>query len=103
MDIDWRKFIHSDPEILLGKPVVKGTRLSVEFILGLFAEGWTEQQVLENYPTLTTESIKAVFEDGSWIYFRDSKTEAGLFRIIVDSKDPEKAESLMKEAKKLLG
>ena len=61
MDIDWRKFIHSDPEILLGKPVVKGTRLSVEFILGLFAEGWTEQQVLENYPTLTTESIKAVF------------------------------------------
>jgi len=50
-----------------------------------------------------TDSIKAVFEDGSWIYFRDSKTEAGLFRIIVDSKDPEKAESLMKEAKKLLG
>ncbi|MBI5187504.1 MAG: DUF433 domain-containing protein, partial [Nitrospirae bacterium] len=49
MDIYWRKFIHSDPEILLGKPVVKGTRLSVEFILGLFAEGWTEQQVLENY------------------------------------------------------
>ena len=61
MDIDWRKFIHSDPEILLGKPVVKGTRLSVEFILGLFAEGWAEQQVLKNYPTLTTESIKAVF------------------------------------------
>lgn len=61
MDIDWRKFVHSDPEILLGKPVVKGTRLSVEFILGLFASGWTEQQVLENYPTLTTESIKAVF------------------------------------------
>ncbi len=61
MDIDWRKFIHSDPKILLGKPVVKGTRLSVEFILGLFAEGWSEQQVLENYPTLTTASIKAVF------------------------------------------
>jgi uncharacterized protein (DUF433 family) len=61
MDIDWSKFIHSDPEILLGKPVIKGTRLSVEFILGLFAEGWTEQQVLKNYPTLTTESIKAVF------------------------------------------
>lgn len=61
MDIDWRNFIHSDPEILLGKPVVKGTRLSVEFILGLFAEGWAEQQVLENYPTLTKESIKAVF------------------------------------------
>lgn len=61
MDIDWSKFIHSNPEILLGKPVIKGTRLSVEFILGLFAEGWTEQQVLKNYSTLTTESIKAVF------------------------------------------
>lgn len=61
MDIDWRKFIHADAEVLLGKPVVKGTRLSVEFILGLFAEGWTEQRILENYPTLTTESIKAVF------------------------------------------
>ncbi len=61
MDIDWRKFIHSDPEVLLGKPVVKGTRLSVEFILGLFAEGWTEQQVLENYPTLTAESLQATF------------------------------------------
>ncbi len=60
-DIDWKKFIHSDPEVLLGKPVVKGTRLSVEFILGLFAEGWTEQQVLESYPTLTSESLRAVF------------------------------------------
>lgn len=61
MDIDWRKYIHSDPEVLLGKPVVKGTRLSVEFILGLFAEGWTEKQVLENYPALTAESLRAVF------------------------------------------
>jgi len=61
MDIDWREFIHSDPEVLVGKPVVRGTRLSVEFILGLFAGGWTEQQVLENYPTLTAESLQAVF------------------------------------------
>jgi uncharacterized protein (DUF433 family) len=60
-DIDWRKYIHSDPEVLLGKPIVKGTRLSVEFILGLFAEGWTEQQILENYPKLTRESLRAVF------------------------------------------
>lgn len=61
MDIDWKKFIHSDPKVLLGKPVVKGTRLSVEFILGLFAGGWTEKQVFENYPTLTVESLQAVF------------------------------------------
>jgi len=60
-EIDWKDYIHSDPEILLGKPVVKGTRLSVEFILGLFAEGWTEQQIIENYPTLSKESLTAVF------------------------------------------
>ncbi|KAM3100576.1 DUF433 domain-containing protein [Phormidesmis sp. 146-35] len=59
--LDWREYIHSNSKILLGKPVVKGTRLSVEFILGLFAAGWTEQQVLENYPTLTAEAIRAVF------------------------------------------
>jgi uncharacterized protein (DUF433 family) len=60
-EIDWEKYIHSDPDILTGKPVARGTRLSVEFILGLFAAGWTEQQVLENYPTLTKESLLAVF------------------------------------------
>ena len=59
--MDWREYIHSDPEILTGKPTVKGTRLSVEFLLGLFSEGWTEQQILDNYPTLDSESLKAVF------------------------------------------
>jgi uncharacterized protein (DUF433 family) len=46
---------------LAGKPVVKGTRLSVDFILGLFAEGWTETQVLNSYPSMTSESLRAVF------------------------------------------
>jgi uncharacterized protein (DUF433 family) len=59
--MNWKTHIHSDHKILLGKPVIKGTRLSVKFILGLFLEGWTEQQVLENYPTLNPESIQAVF------------------------------------------
>jgi len=59
--MSWQTYIQSDPEILLGKPVVKGTRLAVEFILRLFAVGWTEQQVLESYPTLTPEALRAVF------------------------------------------
>ncbi|MDZ7956257.1 DUF433 domain-containing protein [Nostoc sp. DedQUE09] len=58
--MDWRTYIHSDPKILLRKPIVKGTRLSVEFILGLFAEGWTEQQVTESYP-ISPLAIQAVF------------------------------------------
>jgi uncharacterized protein (DUF433 family) len=59
--MDWREYIHSDAEVLVGKPVVKGTRLSVEFLLGLFAAGWTEKQVLDNYPPLTPQSLREVF------------------------------------------
>ncbi len=61
MKVNWRDYIHSDPKILTGKPVVKGTRLAVDFILGLFAAGWTEQQVLESYPTLTLPALQAIF------------------------------------------
>ena len=57
----WTDFIASDPKVLAGKPVVRGTRLAVNFILGLFAAGWTQQQVLDNYPALTPESLRAVF------------------------------------------
>lgn len=59
--MNWRTHIHADPAILTGKPVVKGTRLAVEFILSLFAEGWTEQQLLESYPVLNQDIIRAVF------------------------------------------
>ena len=48
-----------DPEILVGKPVVKGTRLAVEFIIDLLAQGWTEAEILRNYPGLTREDIQA--------------------------------------------
>jgi uncharacterized protein (DUF433 family) len=72
--IQWDHFIHSDSGVLLGKPVVKGTRLSVEFILGLYAEGWTEDQILENYPNLTKESLLAVFD-----YTRECMREEFLY------------------------
>ncbi len=57
----WQDYITSDPKVLAGKPVIKGTRLSVEFILNLLAQGWSIEEILENYPTLTMESLKAVF------------------------------------------
>jgi len=46
-----------DPKILAGKPVVCRTRLSVEFIIGLMAEGWSEADILANYPGITHEDI----------------------------------------------
>jgi uncharacterized protein (DUF433 family) len=59
--VDWSEHITADPEVLSGKPTVRGTRLAVDFVLGLFAAGWSESQVLENYPGLTTDSLRAVF------------------------------------------
>jgi len=60
--VDWRAFIHADPAIMTGKPVIKGTRLTVEFLLGLFAAGWSREQMLEGHPHLTTDAISAIFE-----------------------------------------
>jgi uncharacterized protein (DUF433 family) len=48
-----------DPAVLAGKPIVRGTRLSVEFIIGLMADGWNKTDILANYPGLTHEDIAA--------------------------------------------
>lgn len=57
--MSWQGRIGIDPKILVGKPVVKGTRLAVEFVVDLLAQGWTEAQILKNYPGLTREDILA--------------------------------------------
>jgi uncharacterized protein (DUF433 family) len=48
-----------DPAILAGKPVISGTRLSVDFIIGLMADGWAEADILRNYPGITHQDISA--------------------------------------------
>ncbi|MCA0241947.1 MAG: DUF433 domain-containing protein [Proteobacteria bacterium] len=57
--MDWRDRIVSNPDILVGKPCVKGTRLSVELILGWLAQGWTHEMVLASYPQLGRDDILA--------------------------------------------
>jgi uncharacterized protein (DUF433 family) len=57
----WQDYIHTDQQVLVGKPIIKGTRLSVDFILGLFSEGWVEKTILDNYPQLSHQAIQAVF------------------------------------------
>ena len=59
--MNWQNYIVSDKEVLLGKPTIKGTRISVEHIVGLLAQGWTENEILENFPRLSKESLQAVF------------------------------------------
>jgi uncharacterized protein (DUF433 family) len=59
--MNWRDHITSDENVLIGKPVVKGTRIAVEFIVERLASGWSEQEILANYPTLTKKDLQAVF------------------------------------------
>ncbi len=57
--MEWRERIVSDPDILAGKPVVKGTRIAVELIIGWLANGWSFEQLLESYPHITRDDILA--------------------------------------------
>ena len=57
--MNWEDRITLDPDILVGKPVIKGTRLSVEFIVDLLAQGWSEEEILRNYPGLAHADIQA--------------------------------------------
>jgi uncharacterized protein (DUF433 family) len=55
----WQDRIEADPAILVGKSIIKGTRLAVEFLLEMMAEGWTAEQILDNYPQLTADDLGA--------------------------------------------
>ena len=57
--MDWRERIVSNPDILVGKPSVKGTRIAVDLILGWLANGWTHEMILESYTQLAREDILA--------------------------------------------
>jgi uncharacterized protein (DUF433 family) len=59
--MNWQEYIVSDNQILLGKPCIKGTRISIELILELLASGWSETQILASYPAVTKEALQAVF------------------------------------------
>ena len=56
-----------DPELLAGKPVIRGTRLAVEFILELLAAGQSENDLLANYPGLAREDILACLSYASYL------------------------------------
>ena len=58
--MDWHDRIEMNPKVLAGKPIIKGTRLAVEFILHLLAERWTHEQILHSYPQLAEDDIWAV-------------------------------------------
>jgi uncharacterized protein (DUF433 family) len=57
--MQWQERITVDPKILVGKPVIKGTRIAVEFVIDLLSRGWTVEQVLQEYEHLTAEDVQA--------------------------------------------
>ena len=72
--MDWKDYIVVNEKILVGKPVIKDTRLSVEHVINLLASGWTEQQLLENYPRLDKVKIQALF-----LYIKDCMKDGLIF------------------------
>jgi uncharacterized protein (DUF433 family) len=63
-----------DPTVLAGKPVIRGTRLSVEFVIGLMADGWNEGDIMTNYPGITHDDVMACLA-----YARDTLSSEKVF------------------------
>lgn len=63
--MDWQDRISIDPKVLVGKPVIKGTRIAVEFVVDLLARGWTTEDILREYDHLSTEDIQACLQYAS--------------------------------------
>lgn len=57
--MDWREHIVVDPRVLVGKPVIKGTRIAVELVIDLLARGYSKEQILEQYDHITADDIQA--------------------------------------------
>jgi uncharacterized protein (DUF433 family) len=63
-----------DPKVLTGKPIIRGTRLSVEFVIGLMADGWSEAEILANYPGIAHDDVIACLA-----YARDTLSSERVF------------------------
>ncbi len=62
MPVDWKQFVVSDPEILRGKPRLKGTRIPVSLVLGYLAAGRSFEETMAEFPDLTREQIAACLD-----------------------------------------
>ncbi len=64
--MEWESRITLNPNILVGKPIIKGTRLAVEFIIDLLAQGWSIDEILRNYPGITVADVHACLSYASF-------------------------------------
>jgi uncharacterized protein (DUF433 family) len=74
MTSNWEERITVDPDVMGAKPVVKRTRLPVEFVLGLVAQGWSDAELIKNYPRLTLADIQACLAYAGVREYTDEET-----------------------------
>lgn len=59
---NWRDHVEINPDVLVGKPIIRGTRIGIDFILELLAQKWTINEILKNYPQLKEKDIQTALE-----------------------------------------
>ena len=70
--VDWKERIVVDPEILVGKPIIKGTRISVELLLERLSDGWSMEDILASYPRITRDDVLAALAFVAELYKEES-------------------------------
>jgi uncharacterized protein (DUF433 family) len=68
----WKDRIVVDPRVLVGKPIIKGTRISVELLLDRLSDGWSVDDILSAYPHLTRDDVKAALAFVAELYKEES-------------------------------
>ena len=75
--MNWKDHIEVNPAVLVGKPIIKGTRISVELILGSMANGWTMEDVLAAYPHIKREDVLAALKFVSEVFKEETFVAVG--------------------------
>ncbi|MBU0751742.1 MAG: DUF433 domain-containing protein [Gammaproteobacteria bacterium] len=75
--MNWKDRIVATPDTLVGKPRIKGTRISVELLLDRLADGWSREDILESYPNVTSEDIQAALAFVAEIYREEHFVASG--------------------------
>jgi len=75
--MNWKDRIEVNPDVLVGKPIIKGTRISVELIMDRMADGWTMEDVLAAYPHISREDVLAALSFASELFKEESFVAVG--------------------------
>lgn len=78
--MEWKNHIEVNPDVLVGKPVIEGTRISVELLLDRLADGWSMDDILASYPHLTRDDILAALAFAAELFKEETFVAVGKVR-----------------------